>query len=71
MCYFLVYFFKHFHEFLFYFRQMSDLQNEIDRYSYVKEDDESTPPPPPPEPERDPSPPPLPPPLGKKCALKM
>ena len=48
---------------------MSDLQNEIDRYSYVKEDDESTPPPPPPEPERDPSPPPLPPPLGKKCAI--
>ena len=51
-------------------RQMSDLQNEIDRYSYVKEDDESTPPPPPPEPERDPSPPPLPPPLGKLTLKK-
>ena len=45
---------------------MSDLQNEIDRFSYrsdaKEEEDDATPPPPPPE-EREPSPPPLPPPL--------
>lgn len=49
-------------------RQMSDLQNEIDRYSMseAKEDDsEDTPPPPTPpdDEEREPSPPPLPPPI--------
>ena len=47
-----------------FYRQMSDLQNEIDRYSYRSDtkDEEITPPPPPIE-ERDPSPPPLPPPV--------
>ena len=45
-------------------RQMSDLQQEIDKYS-LKDEDSGTPPPPPPEDEmvREPSPPPLPPPI--------
>ena len=46
-------------------RQMSDLQNEIDRYSLRSENSKTPPPPPPPEDEREPSPPPLPPPIGK------
>ena len=44
-------------------RQMSDLQNEIDRYSLRSENSKTPPPPPPPEEEREPSPPPLPPPI--------